>query len=132
MLWKRLLASGLLLAAACFIVVVLRAQTSNPDTWPIVYEEYFEDPERGWNIDETKHVKRAYVEGAYEIQVKDDWRTTWSRIPGDRVSLDFSAEVKVTMVEGIGQFGFLFRYVNGLERGSGTLRPLFYSFSNSD
>ncbi|RLC72168.1 MAG: hypothetical protein DRI26_03560, partial [Chloroflexi bacterium] len=83
---------------------------SDPETWPIVYQDDFEDPASGWLTGETEYASRAYVDGAYEIQVKDAWRIVWSRIPGDREYLDFVAEAAFRIVAGEGEAGFLFRY----------------------
>ena len=83
---------------------------SDPETWPIVYQDDFEDPASGWLTGETEYASRAYVDGAYEIQVKDDWRIAWGRIPGGREYLDFTAEVAFRFVAGEGGAGFLFRY----------------------
>ena len=88
----------------------LGAVGSDPETWPIVYQDDFEDSGSGWRTGETEHVSRAYVDGVYEIQVKDDWSIAWSRIPGELEFLDFSVEVTFRSVEGEGEAGFLFRY----------------------
>jgi CHAT domain-containing protein/Tfp pilus assembly protein PilF len=95
---------------ACSTWVALGAQGSDPAIWPIVYQDDFEDSESGWEVEETEYATRAYVGGAYEMQVKDEWSIAWSQIPGDREFLDFSAEIDAQVVEGTGEFGFLFRY----------------------
>jgi len=98
------------LVLACLTGAVLWAQGSDPATWPIVYQDDFEDPESGWDVGETEYAARAYVHGAYEVHVNDEWAIVWSQIPGNREFLDFSVEMYAQVVEGTGEFGFLFRY----------------------
>jgi len=97
--------------ALCLMPLSTWAQGSGPETWPIVYQDDFEDLSTGWDVEETESATRAYVDGIYEIQVNDDWSTNWSMVPGAKDFLDFSAEVDVRVLEGTGEFGFLFRYV---------------------
>jgi len=144
---------GSILIALCLMPLATWAQGSDPDTWPIVYQDDFEDPSTGWDVEgtleETEYAARAYIDGVYEIQVNDDWSTwswipgdrgfldfsidgtyefqvqtksniVWSRIPGSRDFLDFSVEVDVQMLEGTGEFGFLFRYLNSFNSYSHT------------
>lgn len=104
---------GSILIALCLMPIATWAQGSDPETWPIVYQDDFEDPSSGWEVGETEYATRAYVDGAYEVQVNDDWSTNWRWIPGDKDFLDFSAEVDVQVLESTGEFGFLFRTVGG-------------------
>jgi tetratricopeptide (TPR) repeat protein len=104
----------------CLMPLAAWAQESDPETWPIVYHDDFDDPSTEWEVGETEYATRGYVDGAYEIQVKNSRAITWSMIPGDREFLDFAVEVKAQAVEMEGAFGFLFRYV---DRGN------FYCFT---
>ena len=83
---------------------------SDPETWPIVYQDDFEDPTSGWLTEEAEDTDWAYVDGVYEIRVKEDRLIVFSYIPGDREYLDFAAEMAFRFVAGEGEAGFLFRY----------------------
>lgn len=88
----------------------LQAQSSDPETWPIVYQDSFEDAESGWPTGETEYAKRSYVSGKYQIKVKDDRQIAWSLIPGNRSFLDFTVEIDAHAIKGRGEFGIIFRY----------------------
>jgi len=109
---RGLLLMALLLFLLLITVLVFTAWglDSDPSTWPTSYQDDFQDPQSGWQVGETEFAKRTYVDGVYEIQVVDDWQIAWSRIPGDTEFVDFAAEVEVQVVEGTGQFGFIFGY----------------------
>lgn len=108
--WRSLSLWVIFFVFACSTGVTLGAQGSDLATWPIVYQDNFEDPQSGWNVGETEHAARVYVDGTYEIHVNDKWSIAWSRIPVNREFLDFSVEINAQVMEGTGEFGFLFRY----------------------
>ncbi|RLG19771.1 hypothetical protein DRN74_06395, partial [Candidatus Micrarchaeota archaeon] len=100
------------LCVLVFPAFLLQTQASDPETWPVVYQDDFEDPGSGWLTGDTEYVSGAYVAGTYKIQVKNDWLLVLSRIPGDQEYLDFAAEVTFWLEGGEGEAGFLFRYQN--------------------
>jgi len=133
--WRSLPLWVIFFVFACSTGALLGAQGSDPATWPIVYQDDFEDPESGWDVGGTEYASRIYVNGNYEIQVKDEWLFIWSRIPSilntnpkveiyalngrkqpsliarsHRIYVDFTAEMEVQVVGGAGESGFLFRY----------------------
>ena len=110
--WRSLSLLVVFFAVVCSTGVALGAQGNEIATWPIVYQDDFEDPESGWEVGETKYVNRAYVGGAYEMQVKGKWLIVWNQIPGNPELRDFSVETDIQVAEGAGQFGLLFRYVD--------------------
>jgi len=110
--WQSLSLWVVFFAVVCSTGVALGAQGNEIATWPIVYQDDFEDPESGWEVGETEYVTRVYVSGAYEMQVKGEWLIAWSQIPGNPELRDFSIEADIQAVEGAGQFGLLFRYAN--------------------
>ncbi len=59
-----------LLITFCLLPAAAWAQGSNPATWPIVYQDDFQNPKSGWNTGETGQEAKGYVDGAYEIAVK--------------------------------------------------------------
>jgi hypothetical protein len=109
--WIGLLAA--LTASACCIGGFATQDTTDPGTWPIVYQDDFNDPTSGWGVGETETVTRSYSDGAYRIEVTDDLRLGWSRMPGGEEILDFVVEVSVQRFEGQGHFGIVFWYEDG-------------------
>jgi len=108
---KLVLLTVLLIAAFLAGGTTIYAAESDPSTWPIVYQDNFEDPTSGWATGETESVASAYVDGGYQIQVKDA-RQIACLIPGGQKFANFAAEAKVQTLEGTGAFGFIFRYMN--------------------
>lgn len=101
-----------LLVILCLIPVAAWAQGSDPSTWPIVYQDNFQDPKSGWEVSKGADVVKAYVDGTYEIQVQTGNTIAWSFVPTDKDYLDFSAQVKVRSAGNDGEFGIMFRYVD--------------------
>ena len=110
--WRSSYLWAVFFAFACSIGAACLAQGSDPSTWPIVYQDDFEDLQSGWAVEETEDSATKYVDGNYEIQVKNARSIAWSQIPGNREFLDFSLETDIQVVEGTGEFGVIFRYVD--------------------
>ena len=112
MRWRSSYLWMMFFALACSIGAAGLAQGSAPSTWTIVYQDDFEDPGSGWDVGETGDFATAYVDGDYEIQVEKAQSIAWSQLPSNPEFRDFSVETDIQVVEGTGEFGIIFRYVD--------------------
>ena len=101
-----------LLMMLCLIPLVAWAQKSDSETWPIVYQDDFEDPTSGWSVGETEQAAKAYVDGTYEIAIKESHQWAYSPVPGMDF-LDFTLDVDVRVqTESSGYFAVIYHHAD--------------------
>ena len=101
-----------LLMMLCLVPLVTWAQESDPETWPIVYQDDFEDPSSGWAVEETEQAATAYVDGTYEIAIRKAYALATNCVP-KMDFLDFTLDVDVRVqTESSGYLGVIYRRAN--------------------
>lgn len=71
----------------------------------------FNDPESDWYVETFTDVSYQYVNGQYEIRVNEANMLYWSYAPLVEHN-QFTMETEMTAVEGKGEYGFIFNYVD--------------------
>ena len=95
-------------AVSVYLPFVARGYTYIP---PLSYFDDFSNPQSGWATGDTGNTRRTYVDGEYEILVRNPGWWAGSLCPADKRP-NYTVEADMRNVEGAGIYGLIFGWVD--------------------
>ena len=78
---------------------------------PLSYTDDFSNSQSGWATGDTGNTRRSYVDGEYEILVRNPGSWAGALCPADR-RLNYTVEADMRNTQGAGMYGLLFGWVD--------------------
>ena len=78
---------------------------------PWSYTDDFSNPQSGWAAGDTGNTRRSYVDGEYEILVRNPGWWAGALCPADK-RLNYTVEADMRIAQGAGSYGLIFGWVD--------------------